>query len=214
MNIRVEKLVPEPLSDLQNLNSEIWHAEKQEFLSGNNYLVYSASGKGKTSLLSFIYGLRTDYFGEIMIDNRNIKDLKYNDWLDMKRGKMSMVFQGLNLFNGLSVMENIQLKNKLTNHVSKEEITNMLDVLHVGELAKKKVEEISYGQKQRVAIVRALCQPFEIILLDEPFSHLDEENANIAMNLISKRVEHENASLIITSLKMINFDCKLLSIRM
>jgi len=214
MNIRVEKLVPEPLSDLQNLNSEIWHAEKQEFLSGNNYLVYSASGKGKTSLLSFIYGLRTDYFGEIMIDNRNIKDLKYNDWLDMKRGKMSMVFQGLNLFNGLSVMENIRLKNKLTNHVSKEEITNMLDVLHVGELAKKKVEEISYGQKQRVAIVRALCQPFEIILLDEPFSHLDEENANIAMNLISKRVEHENASLIITSLKMINFDCKLLSIRM
>ena len=64
----------------------------------------------------------------------------------------------------------------------------------------RKCQTLSYGQQQRVAIVRALCQPFEWLLLDEPFSHLDEQNSTIALELIQEVCAAHNAGLIVTSL--------------
>ena len=100
----------------------------------------------------------------------------------------------------MTALENIQLKNTLTNHKTETEILEMLAQLDVDQLAHKKAETLSYGQKQRVAIVRALCQPFELLLLDEPFSHIDEVQIKNAVTLVSQQVEQNNAALIIASL--------------
>jgi putative ABC transport system ATP-binding protein len=64
----------------------------------------------------------------------------------------------------------------------------------------QKTKTLSYGQKQRLAIIRALCQPFEFLLLDEPFSHLDNTNINIAWQLIQTEAKKQNAGIILTSL--------------
>jgi ABC-type lipoprotein export system ATPase subunit len=64
----------------------------------------------------------------------------------------------------------------------------------------EKVKTLSFGQKQRVAIIRALCKPFKLLLCDEPFSHLDEANTKICRSLILKRLDEEQAGVIITSL--------------
>ncbi len=72
--------------------------------------------------------------------------------------------------------------------------------LEIDSLTHKKAETLSYGQRQRVAIIRALCQPFELLLLDEPFSHIDNHQITKASELILQEVESNNATLILASL--------------
>lgn len=88
----------------------------------------------------------------------------------------------------------------MTNHKTEAEIRSYLERLDVGHLADKKAETLSYGQQQRVAIVRALCQPFELLLLDEPFSHIDDVQIDNATQLILDEVTARNATLVIASL--------------
>jgi len=200
MKIILNNLIPKPLLDGPKVNSEVWLLPLFSFSEHNKYLIYSQSGKGKTSLLSIIYGLRTDYEGVVLINGNNIRELTRNNWVSLRRNKISMLFQGLNLFDQLTVKENIMLKNTLTDFATESNILSWLDEVGIKSLYHKKVSEISYGQKQRVAIVRALCQPFELLMLDEPFSHIDEENRQHAFSLVSTAVEEQKAILILSSL--------------
>lgn len=201
MEIIVNNLIPRPLVDFSELNSEIWLKPSIRFSSKTKYLIYSASGKGKTSLLSIIYGNREDYNGEVYIGEENIRDFNLSKWINLRRNKISMVFQGLKLFDKLTVEENILLKNKITDFATEQEILLWMEALDIRSLYKKRVGEISFGQQQRVAIVRALCQPFELLLLDEPFSHIDSENRKRALSLIHKAADIQGAMIIISSLK-------------
>ena len=87
-----------------------------------------------------------------------------------------MLFQELRLFTELTAWENIQLKNSLTGYKSKKEIKVWFEMFGIADKWDTPVGKMSFGQQQRVALVRALCQPFDFIFLDEPISHLDEEN--------------------------------------
>jgi putative ABC transport system ATP-binding protein len=113
---------------------------------------------------------------------------------------VSYIFQDFKLFPSLTVWENLVLKNELTQHKTDEAMQAMLQ--KVGLWAKKDqlIIELSLGQRQRIAIVRALCQPFEWLLLDEPFSHLDESNISILTTLINEELIKNNAGMILTSL--------------
>ena len=91
------------------------------------------------------------------------------------------------------------LKNRLTDFFSEQEIKNLLaefDLLHKYDIA---AGLLSIGQQQRVAIVRALCQPFDFLLLDEPVSHLDRENNLIAARMIMEAAHSRDAAIISTS---------------
>ena len=101
----------------------------------------------------------------------------------------------------MSVIENLILKNELTNHVSNTIIDEYLKELGIFDLKNQKCRQLSIGQQQRVAIVRSLLQPFNWILLDEPFSHLDSANTRIALNLIIKVAKNKNAGVILTTLE-------------
>jgi ABC-type lipoprotein export system ATPase subunit len=118
----------------------------------------------------------------------------------VKREKLSYLFQGLRLFDELSGYENIAIKNKLTDFKSLTEINDMAEKLGVENYLNKKVGFLSFGQKQRIALIRALCQPYEYLLLDEPFSHLDTDNQKTACDLISSECRKQNATLLLTSL--------------
>jgi ABC-type lipoprotein export system ATPase subunit len=97
-------------------------------------------------------------------------------------------------------MENLELKNNLTNHKTKEQILQMAESLGVADFLKKKAGILSYGQRQRMAIIRAMCQPFELLLMDEPFSHLDKANIEKACELINSETKQNGAGYIIASL--------------
>lgn len=196
MQITIQNITPNFFTPA---SSEVW-SKYFELLPNSKYLIKAVSGSGKSSFFNFLYGLNNRYSGSIIFDKTTIASFSENDWTSLRREKISIVFQGLRLFPELTALENIQLKNTLTNHKSETEILAMLAQLDVDQLAHKKAETLSYGQQQRVAIVRALCQPFKILLLDEPFSHIDEAQITNAVNLVSQEVEQNKATLIIASL--------------
>jgi ABC-type lipoprotein export system ATPase subunit len=158
------------------------------------------NGRGKTSLLSVMYGIRTDYNGEVFLDDSNIKSFTWRKWSALRKKRLSIIFQGLELFDDLSTLENIQLKNNITGHVSKERIEELARALEMEPYLHRKAGILSFGQQQRVAIIRALVQPFDFLLADECFSHMDKENTLKAYQLIQHECEVRNAGLVLTSL--------------
>ncbi|MDR3245459.1 MAG: ATP-binding cassette domain-containing protein [Prevotellaceae bacterium] len=178
---------------------EIWFCDVS-FRKGENYLISASSGQGKSSLLSFIFGERADYQGDIYFDDKEIKTLKKTEWQDVRKKNISCVFQGLRLFSELTALENIQLKNKIIEYKSQEEISYLIEKSGLQDKMNEKAGRLSFGQQQRVATLRALCQPFDFILLDEPFSHLDEQNIEVMTELISSELNSRNAGMLLCSL--------------
>ncbi|PLX14716.1 MAG: hypothetical protein C0599_18340 [Salinivirgaceae bacterium] len=113
---------------------------------------------------------------------------------------MSYVFQGLRLFKHLTGWQNLELKNRLVRTIDKELIFDYAKRLQIAEQLDKKAGLMSYGQQQRLAIIRSFAQPFEWLLLDEPFSHLDKETSGIASELIHSVCKERNAGVIVTKL--------------
>ena len=180
--------------------SEVWEAESLLLEQGLPYVVEAPSGRGKTSLLSVIYGIRTDYQGVVYLDDRNLVSFTSKEWSLIRKSKLSFIFQGLELFDDLTALENIRLKNKMTAYHSDERILEMARLLGIDPYLHRKAGILSFGQQQRVAIIRALCQPFNFLLADECFSHMDHENSLTAYQLIREECEARNAGLILTSL--------------
>jgi len=189
---------PKPLAG-QTTDSKVWN-RKVALGSDQQYLVRAPSGKGKSTFLHLLYGLRHDYTGEIRFDGRPTQAFSPDDWADLRREKVSMLFQDLRLFPHLTAWENLLLKNRLTDFFSEEKLRENADRLGMTPFLSQKAETLSYGQRQRIAIVRALSQPFRFLLLDEPFSHLDTENARLAKELIDEQVRAQGASLVVASL--------------
>lgn len=180
------------------ISSDIWQNDL-EFIKGKSYLIEAVSGKGKSSLLSYILGYRDDYEGNMFFDDISLKTILPDQWTTIRKQHISMLFQELRLFPELTSWENIQIKNKLTNHLSSKVIRGYFEMLGIADKIDAKVEFMSYGQRQRLAIIRALAQPFDFILLDEPISHLDDNNAAVVAQMIKTRLQESGAGLIVTS---------------
>lgn len=200
MIIRLEYLIPLPLLGQQRGKSEIWEIEGPNFEPGQKYLIEAPSGRGKTSLLSIIYGLRKDYQGRVYIDDSDISGIPEKEWSAIRKKKLSFIFQGLELFDELTALENIHLKNSITAQKTDEQIREMAEKLGIADFLQRKTGILSFGQQQRVAIIRALCQPFEFLLADECFSHMDRQNSRIAYDLILEECKAQDAGLILSSL--------------
>lgn len=197
--ISLNNVIPNVFSEMGKLQSDVWNTELC-LERGQAYLIEAASGKGKSSLCSFLYGYREDYSGSIIFNANDIKTLRSSVWDMIRVRELSLLFQELNLFPELTAMENILLKNNLTKHKSQKQIDDMFDMLGIEDKKNQRIEKMSWGQQQRVAIIRCLCQPFDFILLDEPISHLDDENASLIAKLITKEALERNAGVIVTSI--------------
>lgn len=178
--------------------SQVW-LQKLEFHRSQNYLIEAESGTGKSSLCSFIYGNRGDYRGEILFDGVNVKSFSIARWSELRTHALALLPQEMRLFPELTVLENIQIKNRLTDYKTEGEILEMLRRLEISEKVHQQAAYLSVGQQQRVAIVRALCQPMDFLVLDEPVSHLDERNNEIVAQLIQEEASAQNAGIIATS---------------
>ena len=198
--IKIENLIPIPLKEFGFDQSEVWN-NTYTFEKGKYYQIVAHSGVGKSTLINIIYGERKDYDGVLSFDGLKSIKLKSKDWNEIRKTKLSYVFQGLHLFEELTLLENIQLKNGLTNHATEEEIKKWIEAVGLSKHLHQKAVHLSYGQRQRIAVIRAFCQPFDFILLDEPFSHLDEVNQALLMDLIETEAKKNNAGIILTSLQ-------------
>jgi len=199
MNIVFQHVMPNPLRSLIHNADSIWGKEFS-LLKGQKVLLNATSGKGKSTFSGTLFGIRKDFEGSLLFDEKDIKKISNLDWSNIRKEKLSIVFQDLQLFQNLTVAENLLLKNNLTETFDVLEIKAMVDRLGIIDKWDVKCSYLSMGQQQRVAIIRALLQPFEWLILDEPFSHLDVENSNICLGLINERCSQLNAGFILTSL--------------
>ncbi len=181
-------------------HSEIWDTELI-FDSGGCYHIRARSGQGKSSLIHTLYGIQKNYEGKLFFKGKNAGVYTQDEWCDVRARQLSIVFQDLRLFDDMTALQNLLVKNELTAFTSVDNVLLWADRLGIGHALQRKIHTLSYGERQRVAIIRALLQPFECLLLDEPFSHLDQENIRVASELIFEEVSKKMATLIVCDLE-------------
>ena len=197
--IRLHDTLPKVFSSRTDVNSEVW---KQEVVleKGKTYLIEANSGTGKSSLCSYIYGYRKDYDGSIFFDQTDISTLSISQWVGIRQRSISLLWQELRLFPELTAWENIEIKNRITRQQTINQIDEWFDRLGIADRKHSLIGRMSFGQQQRVALIRALCQPFDFIFADEPISHLDDNNSQIMGEILTAEARKQGAGVIITSI--------------
>lgn len=196
--ITLNNTLPRVFAGHDGIHSDVW-LQQVVLERGKRYLISAESGTGKSSMCSYIYGYRQDYSGTIAFDGTDIHSLTIAQWCDVRQHHIAYLPQDMRLFGELTAMENVELKNRLTGFKNKQEIEHLFQALGIADKQDSLASKLSIGQQQRVAIIRTLCQPFDFILLDEPVSHLDEENNRIVARLITEEADRQGASVIATS---------------
>ena len=167
---------------------------------GEKIVVVGPSGSGKSTFLRCLNLLETPTRGEIWFDGQLITDPKTN--INKVREHMGMVFQNFNLFNNLTIMENITLAPTKLKIMSKEEASeNALQLLQRVGLAEKADAypgQLSGGQKQRIAIVRSLAMNPRVMLFDEPTSALDPEMVGEVLDVMKGLAESGMTMVVVT----------------
>lgn len=190
MSLKIERLNVELQED------EILHEVSLEIKDGEFVSLLGQSGCGKSTLLKSIAGLMPVKSGEISIDNHSIKEVAPE-----KRGTV-IVFQDLRLFPHMTVEKNIafamELK-KVPKEIQKQTVKSLLEDVQLAGYEHRKVREMSGGQLQRVALARALAANPKVLLLDEPFSGLDEKLRLEMGALVKKLHEERNLTTILVT---------------
>ena len=179
-------------------HNSIWNTTHE--IVKQHTLIIAPSGSGKTSLMGFMYGLRHDFSGIIELNANDISRQKLRWWSALRQQNISAIFQDLRLIAHLTLGENLVLKNDLTKFKTIEQIRSMTKALGIDAYWDQKCGTLSFGQQQRASIVRALLQPMDFLIADEPFSHLDDENIAKAKTLILEECAKQHAALILFSL--------------
>lgn len=197
--LHFENILPKPLESITHGSQSIWGNSFSVNFSDKT-LLNASSGKGKTTFIHLVFGLRNDYSGQVFFKGEDVKNWNIDTWTEIRRNVFSVIFQDLQLFPNLTTEENLRLKWELGSDLTFEQVLEMLNTLGLADKLHQSCGTLSQGQQQRVAIVRALIPKFQFLLMDEPFSHLDDENTNIALELILNRCGELNSGCLMTTL--------------
>jgi len=158
-----------------------------EIKRGEMVLIMGPSGSGKTTLLSMLGALLGSTSGEVLIDGVNLSAMSEQELADLRARKIGFVFQSFNLLEALSVEENIIFPAQLNKggiKAAKYQLNKLLNRLDLSERRKALPKTLSGGEKQRVAIGRALINSPQIILADEPTGNLDSHKGQEVMMIL------------------------------
>lgn len=179
------------------LKKEIFNGASCDFLDKKFYCITGPSGCGKSTLLSLLGTIDKCEDGLILLDGNDI----FDDESTYRKKKVGFVFQDYNLINYLDGFENIALAMEIAgNKKDENRIYGALSVVGIDkETAKRKANRLSGGEKQRIAIARALINNPEIILADEPTGNLDIDNSNMIVDIFLKLAhEYDKCVIMVT----------------
>lgn len=173
------------------------------FKRGEVTAITGPSGSGKTSLLYAIAGfLDKNISGKILIDNVNVGVMKQREREKFRLDNIGFIYQNLNLFPFLSVRENILLPLKIRGFkIDDCEIEKYINYfsLDYSKIINKKVNQLSGGEQQRIAIVRTVIGGQKILLCDEPTANMDEKNRNLFVDLMLSAARGFNQCIVVVS---------------
>ena len=168
---------------------------------GEKIAVIGPSGSGKTTLLNLIAGIITPLKGIVSVDDAQVGELGDRDRRDFRIGSIGFVFQDFELLDYLNVLDNVLHPYRITGALKLDKaVRNRAEALTqgmgIGDKLKRKPSELSHGEKQRVAICRALLPQPKLILADEATGNLDPDNKILILDLLFKAVSDHNATLV------------------
>jgi putative ABC transport system ATP-binding protein len=169
---------------------------------GSIVALVGRSGSGKTTLLNCIGGLDQPTSGTVIVDDTEVTALTETQRADLRRDRLSFVFQTFGLLPLLSAEENVGLPLRLRNFENaerRERVAHLLELVGLSGHAEQRPGEMSGGQQQRVAIARALANSPRLLIADEPTGQLDAETGASVMQLLRTVVQSEGATAIIST---------------
>lgn len=169
---------------------------------GDMVAIMGKSGSGKTTLLNIIGGLESIDKGTYLFNGKDVSKFNEKELLQFRRKNISFIFQNFALINEYSVMDNILLPLKYRyRNIDKEKLASareLLDKLDIGYVCDQKIDNLSGGEKQRIAIARSLISNTNVILADEPTGALDEKSGYMIMELF-KQMKNIGKTIIIVT---------------
>jgi putative ABC transport system ATP-binding protein len=169
------------------------------------------SGSGKTTLLSLVGCMARPTSGRIYLMERELTSLPERFLTEIRRKTFGFIFQQFNLLKGISVLENVMLPAYPMGErhaVLKQRALDLLNLLNIADKAASRVEWISGGQAQRVAVARALINNPAVIIADEPTAHLDSSLSLELINILG-RLKDEGRTVLIASHDPLVYESKI-----
>lgn len=177
----------------KNSNSKEKYTYNLEVNEKEIVAILGQSGSGKSTLLDLIAGFIEPLSGSIILNQKDLLNLS------VEKRPMSILFQNHNLFEHLNVQKNILLGLGKTKEEDKKAVSSILEKVGLQEFENTLSSQLSGGQQQRVALARVLLRKKAILLLDEPFSGLDEQTKIVMLDLVkSITQEHKLHTIIVT----------------
>lgn len=190
------KIYPMGDNEIKALNGVSIEIEHREFIA-----IVGPSGSGKSTLMNMIGCLDTPTAGEYSIDGVRVNGLNDSQLADIRNQKIGFIFQGFNLLQKLSALENVELPLIYQGVSAKERLVKSTQALMAVGLENRlhhKPSELSGGQQQRVAIARALASNPPLILADEPTGNLDTKSGKEIIALLHELHKKGNTIVLIT----------------
>lgn len=190
---KIYKMGKEEVIALNNVSLKI---EDGEFVA-----IVGPSGSGKSTLMHLVGGLDTPTSGSVLVDGKDISNLKDKDMSKYRNRTIGFVFQSFNLENTQTALENVMMPLIFAGMGNKErklKAIRALEMVGLGDKTKHKPNEMSGGQRQRVSIARALVNEPKIIFADEPTGNLDSKNGELIMKLLSDLNEKGYTIIMVT----------------
>lgn len=169
---------------------------------GETVGVAGPSGTGKTTFLRLLSGILTPAAGEIQVEAENLATLPEAKRRALRREKMGLVFQGFELLDYLSVEDNILLPSRLHGALDaalRERARMLVRRLEIEKHWKHLTSALSQGERQRVAVARALVHQPRVVLADEPTSSLDARRKTLVMDLLTDYAKEKRAALVLVT---------------
>ncbi|NNK94792.1 MAG: ABC transporter ATP-binding protein [Desulfobacterales bacterium] len=168
--------------------------------SGEFVVISGSSGSGKTTLLTLLSGLDKPSKGEIWLAGQEISRLSENALTPIRNDLIGFVFQAFHLIPSLNALENIMFPAELKkDRLAKPKAEELLERVGLWERRSSMPQQLSGGEKQRVAICRALINNPRLVFADEPTGNLDSENSFSIINLLSALREEHDTTLLMAS---------------
>ncbi|MCL4388686.1 ABC transporter ATP-binding protein [Candidatus Marsarchaeota archaeon] len=173
-----------------------------EIEEGDFVAIMGPSGSGKTTMLDLMGTLDTPTSGRIIINGKDTSSMNGNELAELRNSVIGFVFQSYNLVPYLSALDNVMLPSLVSGSGSKEKLQQAKDMLAevgLGEKVNKRPNELSGGEQQRVAIVRAFINNPKILLSDEPTGNLDTKSAKNVLDILSRMCKENGTTVVLST---------------